>query len=88
MAWVSRLKQHGWPALGGAWPANGIPSSWLPRYSIAKVRESITSVPCDIAVRLLAILVGVFVVFTSQALLDQWLWKVTAGGMIAKEPFC
>jgi hypothetical protein len=61
---------------------------WLSRNSIAKVSESMTAVPCDIAVRLLAILVVVFVLFTSQALLDQRLWKVMAGCMIAKEPFC
>jgi hypothetical protein len=36
---------------------------------------------------ILAIIGGVFLLFAAQGLPYQWLWMVTAGGIIAKEAF-
>jgi len=74
-------------ALAGICLADGIALLVAPRYVIAQARELVQQSPARLRWELIAILGGVFLFFAAQELPYQWLWMVTAGGMIAKGGF-
>lgn len=74
-------------ALAGIWLADGMVLLLVPRYIIAQVRELLQQSPAILRWELLAIIGGRFLFFAAQELPYQWLWMVTAGGMIAKGAF-
>jgi len=74
-------------ALAGIWLADGMALLLAPRSIIARVHELLQQSPEILRWELLAILGGLFLFFAAQELPYQWLWRVTAGGMIAKGAF-
>ena len=74
-------------ALAGVWLADGIALLVAPRYIITRVLELLQQSPAILRWELVAIIGGVFLFFAAQELPYQWLWMVTAGGMIAKGAF-
>ena len=74
-------------ALAGIWLADGMALLVAPRYIITQVRELLQQSPAILRWELVAIIGGVFLFFAAQELPYQWLWMVTAGGMIAKGAF-
>ena len=78
------MKDYALAALAGVWLADGIALLLAPRYIITQVRELLQQSPAILRWELLAIIGGVFLLFAAQELPYQWLWMMTAGGMIAK----
>jgi hypothetical protein len=74
-------------ALAWIWLADGVILLVAPRYIIAQVHEFLQQSPTILRWELLAIIGGLFLFFAAQDLPYQWLWMVTAGGMIAKGAF-
>ena len=83
----SRLKDYALAALAGIWLADGIALLMSPRYIIVQVRELLQQTPTILRWEFLAIIGGLFLFFAAQDLPYQWLWMVTAGGMISKGAF-
>ena len=83
----SRLKNYALAALAGVWLADGMALLLAPRYIIAQVRELLQQPLAILRWEILAIIGGVFLFFAAQELPYQWLWMVTAGGMVAKGAF-
>lgn len=81
------MKNYALAALAGIWLADGIILLVAPRFIIAQVRELLQQSPTILRWELLAIIGGVFLIFAAQNLPYQWLWMVTAGGMVAKGVF-
>ena len=84
---VSRLKDYALAALAGFWLADGIALLVAPRYIITQILELLQQSPAILRWELVAIIGGLFLFFAAQELPYQWLWMVTAGGMIAKGAF-
>jgi hypothetical protein len=59
-----------------------------PRCIITQARELLQQSSAILQREHLAIFGGDFLLFASQELPHQWLWMVTAEGVIAKEPSC
>jgi hypothetical protein len=81
------LKDYALAALAGVCLANSIALLVTPRYVITQTRELLQQFPAILQWELIAILGGVFLFFAAQELPYQWLWMVTAGGMIAPSAF-
>ena len=81
------MKDYALAALAGVWLADGIALLMAPRYIITRVLELLQQSPAILRWELVAIIGGVFLFFAAQELPYQWLWMVTAGGMIAKRAF-
>ena len=81
------MKDYALAALAWIWPDDGIALLVAPRYIITQVRELLPQSPAILRWELIAILGGVFLFFAAPELPYQWLWMVTAGGMIAKGGF-
>ena len=67
--------------------ANSIALLVAPRYVITQARKLLQQFPAILRWELLPIIGGVFLLFAAQELPYQWLWIVTAGGMIARGAF-
>ena len=63
------------------------PSWWLPATSSCRSASYLPQSPAILRWELITILGGVFLFFAAPELPYQWLWMVTAGGMIAKGGF-
>jgi len=81
------LKDYALAALAWIWPTDGIALLAAPRFIVTQVRELVPQSPAILRWELLAIIGGVFLLFAAQELPYQWLWIVTAGGMIARGAF-
>ena len=81
------MKDYALAALAGIWLADGMALLVAPRYIITQVLELLQQSPAILRWELLAIIGGVFLLFAVQGLPYQWLWMVTAEGMIAKGAF-
>jgi hypothetical protein len=81
------LKNYALAALAWIWPDEGIALLVAPRYIIMQVRELLPQSAAILRWELITILGGVFLFFAAPELPYQWLWMVTAGGMIAKGGF-
>ena len=81
------MKGYALATLAGIWLADGIALLVAPRHIITQVRELLPLSPSILRWELIAIIGGVFLLFPTQGMPYQWLWMVTAGGMIAKGAF-
>jgi len=81
------LKDYALAALAGIWLADGMALLLSPRFIITQFRELMQQSPALLRWEFLSIIGGVFLFFASQELSYQWLWMVTAGGMVAKGAF-
>ncbi|MCX5729491.1 MAG: hypothetical protein NTZ28_11760 [Nitrospirae bacterium] len=81
------MKDYALATLAGIWLADGMALLVAPRYFITQVRELLPQSPSILRWELIAIIGGVFLLFAAQGMPYQWLWMVTAGGMIAKGAF-
>jgi hypothetical protein len=81
------LKDYALAALAGIRLADDMALLLAPRYIITQVRELLQQSSAILRWELLAIIGGVFLLFAAQELPYQWLWMVTAGGMIARGAF-
>ena len=81
------MKDYALAALAGVWLADGIALLVAPRYIITQVLELLQQPLAILRWELVTIIGGVFLFFAAQELPFQWLWMVTAGGMIAKGAF-
>lgn len=83
----SGVKDYALAALASIWLADGITLLVAPRYIITQVCELLRQSPTVLRWEFLAIIAGVFLFFAARDLPYQWLWQMTAGGMVAKGAF-
>jgi hypothetical protein len=74
-------------ALAGIWLADGIALLIAPRYIVIQVQQLLHQSPAVLRWEFLTVVGGFFLLFTAQELPYQWLWRITAGDMIAKGIF-
>jgi hypothetical protein len=73
-------------ALAGTRLADDMALQFTPHCIITQARELLQQSSAILRWEHLAIFSGVSLLFASQELPHQWLWRVTAEGVIAKEP--
>jgi len=81
---VSLMTQYLLAALAGMWLADGIALLLAPRYIISQIRELLQHSPLFLRWEFLAIVIGLFLFASAQALNYQWLWVTLAVAMIIK----
>jgi hypothetical protein len=81
------LRAYALAALAGIWLADGVALLIAPRFIVEQAQELLRQSPWILRWELLAIVGGLFLFFAAQDLPYQWLWMVTAGGMISKGTF-
>ena len=81
------FEEYALAALAWIWLADGMALLVSPRFIVTQILELLQQPRAILRRKLLPIIGGVFLLFAALELPYQWLWIVTAGGMIARGAF-
>lgn len=81
------MRDYALAALAGIWLADGLALLIAPRYIVIQVQKLLHQSPAVLRWEFLTVVGGFFLLFAAQELPYRWLWRITAGSMIAKGIF-